>query len=135
MTVKQRQDQLIDDLLIIPDVQERLSVIVARAKASASDADRTDDNLVRGCVSRVWLATEVHEGLCHFRYDAESPMVKGLVGLLCEVYEGGAPQDVAAEEPHVIERLGLHKVLSPTRLNGLAAVRQKIKGCADAFFP
>ena len=131
MTVKENQERLINDLLLIPDAQERLSIIVARAKSSLLDTDRTDANLVKGCVSRVWLASSIKEDCCHFRYDADSPMVKGLVDLLCEVYEGGSPVEIVTEEPVIWERLGLLKVLSPTRLNGLAAVRQKIK--ADAL--
>lgn len=132
MTVKQHQENLINDLLIIPDVQERLSIIVARAKSTLAEADRSDDHLVKGCLSRVWLVVEVRDSCCHLRYDADSPMVKGLIGLLCEVYDGGAAAEVTAEEPVIWERLGLLKLLSPTRLNGLAAVRQKIKASALA---
>lgn len=132
MTVKENQERLIEDLLIIPDVQERLGVIVAQAKTSLLESERDDEHLVKGCVSRVWLAGEAKDGRWHSRYDADSPMVKGLIGLLCSVYEGGAPADVVAEEPIIWERLGLLKVLSPTRLNGLAAVRQKIKSLAVA---
>ncbi len=130
MTVKEHQAQLIDDLLIIPDVQERLSIVVGRAKSSLPDAERIDANLVPGCVSRVWLVVESKAGRCLLRYDADSPMVKGLVGLLCEVYEGGALAEVATEEPVIWEQLGFLKLLSPTRLNGLAAVRRKIRQAA-----
>jgi cysteine desulfuration protein SufE len=132
MTVKERQAQLIDDLLIIPDVQERLSIVVSRAKGSLTEAEKVEANLVPGCVSRVWLVAESGDGFCHFRYDADSPMVKGLVGLLCEVYEGGALAEVASEEPVVLEQLGFTKLLSPTRLNGLAAVRRRIRLAAAA---
>lgn len=127
MTVKEYQQRLIDDLLFIPDVQERLSILVSRAKSSLPESDKVEDHLVRGCVSRVWLVPEAREGRCYFRYDADSPMVKGLVGLLCEVYEGGLASEVAAEEPSMWEALGLSKNLSPTRLNGLAAVRAAIR--------
>lgn len=132
MTVHENQQRLIDDLLFIPDVQERLSVIVSRAKSSLPDTDKVEAHLVRGCVSRVWLVPELREGRCHFRYDADSPMVKGLIGVLCEVYEGGLASEVAAEEPVLWERLGLSKNLSPTRLNGLAAVRAAIRQFAAA---
>lgn len=132
MTVHENQQRLIDDLLFIPDVQERLSVIVSRAKSSLPDTDKVEAHLVRGCVSRVWLVPELREGRCHFRYDADSPMVKGLIGVLCEVYEGGLASEVSAEEPVLWERLGLSKNLSPTRLNGLAAVRAAIRQFAAA---
>jgi len=131
MTVKENQERLIEDLLIIPDVQERLSILVSRAKGPLPDADKLDTHLVRGCMSRVWLVPEIREGRCYFRYDADSPMVKGLVGLLCEVYEGGLQAEVATEEPVIWERLGFTKQITPTRLNGLAAVRAAIRSAAS----
>ena len=131
MTVHENQLRLIDDLLFIPDVQERLSILVSRAKSTLPESDKTDACLVRGCVSRVWLVPEVRERRCYFRYDADSPMVKGLVGLLCEVYEGGLASEVASEEPVIWERLGFTKQVTPTRLNGLAAVRAVIRQAAQ----
>lgn len=131
MTVHENQLRIIDDLLFIPDVQERLSILVSRAKSTLPESDKTDAHLVRGCVSRVWLVPEVREGRCYFRYDADSPMVKGLVGVLCEVYEGGLASEVASEEPVIWERLGFTKQVTPTRLNGLAAVRAVIRQAAQ----
>lgn len=131
MTVQENQQRLIDDLLFIPDVQERLSILVSRAKSTLPESEKTEDQLVRGCVSRVWLVPEIRDGRCYFRYDADSPMVKGLVGLLCEVYQGGLASEVASEEPIIWERLGFTKQITPTRLNGLAAVRSVIRKVAE----
>ena len=136
MTVSEKQSQLIDDLCIIEDVQERLSAVVSRAARRSLPAEqRVDANRVPGCVSSVWLVPTVENGICHFGFDADSPMVKGLVGLLCEVYEDGTPGDVAATAPALWEPLGFHKLLSPTRVNGLAAVRAKIQAFAAAHAP
>lgn len=133
MTVSEKQSELISDLCIIEDVQERLGAVVSRvAKRSLPQEQRVDSNRVPGCVSNVWLVPEVIDGSCHFASDADSPMVKGLVGLLCEVYEGGTPADVAATEPGLWEPLRFHKLLSPTRVNGLAAVRARIKAFAQS---
>lgn len=133
MTVSEKQKQLIEDLCIIEDVQERLSAVVARASKRHLPADkRLDEHLVKGCVSHVWLIHHLEKGRCRFEADADSPMVKGLVVLLTEVYDGGEPADIAATEPELWKALGFHKVLSPTRLNGLAAVRGKIKALAEA---
>ncbi len=132
MTVSEKQSELVSDLLIIEDVQERLGAVVSRAaKRSLPPEQRVDANRVPGCVSSVWLVPEVTGGRCHFAFDADSPMVKGLVGLLCEVYEGGTPGDVAATELGLWEPLRFHKLLSPTRLNGLAAVRARIQSFAQ----
>ncbi len=90
------------------------------------EEDRTDGNLVRGCVSRVWLAAAIEEGRCRFRVDADSPLVRGLVRLLCGIYDGATPEEVAAVEPMVLDELGILRNLSPTRQNGLAAVRRAL---------
>ena len=78
---------------------------------------------------------EVRDGHCHFRCDADSPLVRGLLVLLGDFYSGGTPVEVAATEPALIEQLGLDRSLSPTRLNGLRSVRAKIRDFAAAQFP
>ena len=136
MTVSEKQTQLIDDLRIIEDVQERLSAVVSRATKRSLPAEaKVDAHRVQGCVSSVWLVPTIENGLCHFGFDADSPMVKGLVGLVCEVYEGGTPNDVANTKLALWEPLGFHKLLSPTRMNGLASVQSKIQAFAAAHAP
>jgi len=68
----------------------------------------------------VWLTGEFTDGVCRWRMESEAPMVKGLVGLLCELYEGATPDEVIAFEPALIEDLGIARMISPTRLAGLA---------------
>ena len=131
MTVAEKQQELISDLQIIEDVQERLSAVVSRAaRKGLSEEEKTEERLVKGCVSRVWLKAEVQDGRCVFQSDADSPMVKGLVALLCEVYDGGLPEEVLATDCLLWEALGFHKLLSPTRVQGLAAVRARMVECA-----
>lgn len=131
MTVAQRQTELIEDLLIIEDVQERLSAVVTRAaRRSLPVEQKLDANRVHGCVSSVWLTCERSGEALHFQSDAESPMVKGLVALLCDVYDGGVAAEVIGTEPDLWDQLGFLKMLTPTRLNGLSAVRARIKECA-----
>lgn len=129
MTVAERQQRLLADLLHIEDAQERLGLLVERARSrlAESRAEHIDAHRVPGCVSPVWLVGEMRDGLCHFRSDAESPLVRGLVALLCELYSGSAPRDVLATEPAILEQLGFHRTLSPTRLNGLRSVRAAIR--------
>ena len=136
MTVSEKQSRVVEDLLIIEDVQERLGAVVSRAaRRSLPPEQRIDSNRVAGCVSSVWLVESFENGICHFGCDADSPMVKGLVSLLCEVYDGGKAEDVAATEPFVWESLKVHKLLSPTRLHGLGAVRARIKAFAASHAP
>ena len=77
-------------------------------------------------MSRVWLAGEMKEGRCRFRVEADSPLVRGLAGMLCGIYDGATPEEVVAEEPVVLEEVGILRNLSPTRQNGLAAVRRAL---------
>lgn len=129
MTLAEKQQQLIADYAIIDDPQERLAAIVDNARRSPplADAERTEANRVKGCISQAWIAADLREGHCHFRSDADSPLVRGLLKLLCDFYSGATPGEIAGTEPALLEELGLAQNLSPTRLNGLRSVRAKIR--------
>lgn len=134
MTLAEKQQLLIDDLNSIHDVQERLSVAIARSAAKQLTVEqKTPENLVPGCVSRVWLHSALIDGRTHFVCDAESPLVKGLASLLCEIYDDSTPAEVVAVEPTLWEACGFTKLLSPTRLNGLAGMRKRIREAAERF--
>jgi cysteine desulfuration protein SufE len=134
VTLADKQRQLIEDYAIIPDPQERLAAVVdqARRRPPLPDSERTDAHRVKGCVSQAWVVGEVRDGLCYFRSDADSPLVRGLLVLLCDFYSGATSPEVAATEPALLEELGLARNLSPTRLNGLRSVRAKIREFAAA---
>jgi len=124
----ERQAAIRGTLGSIDDPQERLTVATGwkSTMAPLREEERTEENLVRGCSSRVWLAAEMEEGRCRFRMDADSPLVRGLAGLLCGIYDGATPEEVLAEEPVVLAELGILRNLSPTRQNGMAAVRRAL---------
>ncbi len=127
MIPQQRQAAFIERYSIIPDPQDRLAAIVARRPTTGPlpPEEQTPDLLVPGCQSRVWIAASVSpdSGRCRFRMHAESALVRGLIGLLCDLYDDAPPEEIAAVEPEIFERLGIARNLTPTRLNGLAAVR------------
>jgi cysteine desulfuration protein SufE len=130
----ERQEAIRKTLGGIPDPHERLAVAVGwkTGMEPLKEQERTDGNLVRGCVSRVWLAAGMEEGRCRFRMDADSPLVRGLAGMLCGIYDGATPVEVVAEEPVVFEELGILRNLSPTRQNGLAALRRALVAFASS---
>lgn len=134
MSLDEKQQQLIDDYLLIEDAQERLAAIVdrARPRPPLSAAERTDANRVRGCMSQAWVVGEWRAGRCHFRGDADSPLVRGLILLLCDLYSDASPADIVATAPRLLDALGLERTLSPTRLNGLRSVRARIADLARA---
>lgn len=137
VNLAKKQQQMIDDLALIEDSQERLSAVVDRAKSRPPliEADRTEANRVRGCVSLAWIVGEMRDNCCHFRCDADSPLVRGLLVLLCDLYSGATATEVAVTEPVLLEKLGLAQNLSPTRLNGLRSVRAKIRDFATVHGP
>jgi cysteine desulfuration protein SufE len=102
----------------------------ARRRPPFDETERTDANRVRGCISLAWVIGERRGDRCYFRSDADSPLVRGLLTLLCDFYSDAAPAEIVATEPALIENLGLDRNLSPTRLNGLRSVRARIRDFA-----
>ncbi len=137
MPLRRKIQQLVDELAVVDDPHERLTFVVDRAKKvpPLPAADRIDAHRVRGCVSVVWLVGEVRDGRCVFRSDAESPIVRALVALLCESFSGFTPEEIVATDADPLVALDLVKNLSPTRRNGLAAARGAIHAFARAHLP
>ena len=133
VTLDEKLRQQVEDLAIIDDPQERLAHVVDRARriSPLPAAERIDAHRVRGCVSIVWLVGELRDGRCVFRFDADSPIVRGLLALLCEFFSGFSPAEVAASHLDPLEALGLLTNLSPTRRNGLAAALKAIRTFAE----
>jgi len=137
MSLAEKQQRLIAKYAIIEDAQERLGAIVSRGKKwpALTNDEKTDAHRVRGCVSQVWIVGKREGDRCRFRMDADSPLVKGLVAVHCELYDGETAEEIATTEPAWIEALGFESRLSPTRLNGLASVRAAIRAFAEANSP
>jgi cysteine desulfuration protein SufE len=135
VTLAEKQQQLVDDLAIIPDPQERLAAVVDRARrlAPLAESDRTDAHRVRGCISQVWLVGDLRDGRLYFRCDADGPLVKGLVHLLATFFSDATPAEIVARDADPLTALDLMRNLSPTRRNGLTAVHTRIKQIARSI--
>ena len=125
---------LVEEFAPIDDLQERLNLVVdrARRRPPLPPATRTDEHRVAGCVSAVWLTAETKGGLLHFQADADSPLVRGLVLFVADFFSGADPAEIAASPADPLQALDLLKILSPTRRNGLTAVRERIRSLAQA---
>ena len=137
MDLAEKQGVLIADFSIIEDLTERFSAIVdqsRRAKPLPDDA-RIDANLVPGCTSQVWLTGWLENGACQFRTDADAPTVKGVAVLLSDLYSDAPPAEVIAIEPECVQALGIDRILTPTRLNGLGQIRKRIREIAESLSP
>lgn len=121
--------QLQDDLLPIEDAHERLALVVdrARLRPPLPDSERIDANRLRGCVSQAWLVGELRAGFCHFRSDADSPLVRGLLDCVAEFFSGASPTEIAAWETDPLAEIRLTQQLTPTRQRGLASARHRIR--------
>lgn len=134
MRLAARAHSLTEELLHLADPQERLSCLVDRARHRPrfTAEERTPERRVPGCSSSVWLIAELRDGRCWFRADADSPVVRGLVGLLADFFNGATAGEIAASDAEPLEILDLSRRLTPTRRHGLAAVRAAIKMFAQS---
>jgi cysteine desulfuration protein SufE len=111
---------------------EKYEYIIELGKdLSGLDAsEKTDDKLIEGCQSRVWLKTEIKDGNMYFYADSEAIIAKGIIGLLIRVFDNEAPEDIVKAELKFIDEIGLREHLSITRSNGLLGMIKKIKTSA-----
>lgn len=91
---------------------------------------KTEDKLIKGCQSRVWLDYKVQDGRIYFKADSDAIITKGIISLLTSVYSGRTPEEIASSDFGFIEKIGLKENLSPTRANGLASMIATIKAVA-----
>lgn len=91
---------------------------------------KTEDRLIKGCQSRVWLNYKVQDGKIYFSADSDAIITKGIISLLISVYSGRTPEEIASSDFGFIEKIGLKENLSPTRANGLASMIATIKTVA-----
>lgn len=130
----QNEDRLVAHLLQIEDALERLAFVQDRVKKRPSLAPehRSDSNRIHGCATKVWLHADHHEGICHFEVDSESSVVRGLASLVTEVFSSTHASDVASFHSRIVERAGLSRIITPTRLHGLAKLEESIHAFAEA---
>lgn len=91
---------------------------------------KTEDKLIKGCQSRVWLDYKVQDGRIYFKADSDAIITKGIISLLISVYSGRTPEEIASSDFGFIEKIGLKENLSPTRANGLDSMIATIKAVA-----
>ena len=133
MSIEDKRDQLVEELIPFEDHLERLTYVIDRAKdlPGLEDAYKIDTFLIKGCVSQLWIFPSFSDGKCNFQADSEASITKGTASLLCELYSGETPEDVLRLEPDFLAEVGITQHLSPNRRNVLTGVREKIKAYAQ----
>ncbi|MBQ0089192.1 MAG: SufE family protein [Prevotellaceae bacterium] len=129
MTIKEIQDEIIEEFSELDDWMDRYQMLIdlGGEQEPLPDSDKVESNLLAGCQSRVWLICEEKEGKLFFRAESDALIVKGIVTLLIKVFNAQTPQDILDAEIYFIEKIGLSEHLSPTRSNGLLAMLKQIK--------
>jgi cysteine desulfuration protein SufE len=133
MNLAEKQRQLTAELAALKNGQDRLALLVERTKKlpPLAPARRTDENLIPGCLAKLWLVAEFRAGNCFFACDSDSLVVKAVAGLLCDFYSGHAAAEILAHDPKFLAPLGITQHLTPNRRNALAKVWERIRQFAE----
>ena len=131
-TIQELQADIVDEFSVFSDWMDKYEYLIELGKGMPliDEKDKTDDHLIRGCQSRVWLSCRKVDGRLYFAADSDAIITKGIISLLLKVYNGQAPADILAADEAFLEEIGLKENLSPTRANGLVSMIQTIKNYA-----
>jgi cysteine desulfuration protein SufE len=135
MTINEIQDQIVEDFAIFDDWMDKYAYIIELGTdmPSLESKYQTEDNLIRGCQSKVWFHAENKNGKVIFEADSDAIITKGIAALLIRVYSNQTPKDIIESDLNFIDKIGLTQHLSPTRSNGLLSMLKQIKIYAIAF--
>ena len=135
-TVAEAAAELEEEFGLLEDWRDKVELLIDLGKElpPLPEALKTEASKVRGCQSQVWLVAEPEAGgRLHLRADSDAVLVKGLISLLLRLYDRRTPKEILANPPDVLERIGLSKLLTPGRSNGLYAMVGRIRGIAEAL--
>jgi cysteine desulfuration protein SufE len=135
MTINERQDEIIDEFDGLDDWMDRYQLLIdmGNEQEPLPEKYKTEQNLIDGCQSRVWLQADYDGERIHFQAESDALIVKGIVTLLIRVLDDATPQEILDADLYFIDRIGLKEHLSPTRSNGLVAMVKQMRIYALAF--
>lgn len=131
-TLKEAEDEVVESFSMYDEWLDKYEYLIDLGKnlAPYPDSSKTDDRLIKGCQSRVWLDYQMKDGKLWFTADSDAIITKGIISLLVSIYSGRTPEEIASSDFSFIEKIGLKENLSPTRANGLASMIATIKAVA-----
>ena len=135
MTINEIQDEIIEEFSGLDDWMDKYQLLIdlGNELTPLDERYKTEQNLIDGCQSRVWLQADLVDGVIHFTAESDALIVKGIVSLLIRVLSDHTPQEILDADLYFIEEIGLKDHLSPTRSNGLVAMVKQIRTYALAF--
>lgn len=132
MSLEERKAAVVEEFSMYDEWLDKYEYLIELGKSLEEfpESEKTEDNLIKGCQSRVWLSSTVEDGKLFFRADSDAIITKGIISLLIGVYSGATPAEISADDFGFVEEIGLKENLSPTRAGGLAAMIETIKKTA-----
>ena len=133
MTLEEKKQAVIEEFSMYDEWLDKYEYLIELGKALEAypEEKKTEEKLIKGCQSRVWLDYELKDGKLYFRADSDAIITKGIISLLISVYSGRTPAEIAADDFGFIDQIGLKENLSPTRANGLVSMIDTIKWVAN----
>lgn len=135
MTIQEIQDNIVDEFSMFEDWMDRYEYIIELGKSLPliEEEYKTEDNIIKGCQSKVWVHGEVNDDKVVFTADSDAILTKGIIAILIRSFSNQKPQDILEANTDFIDEIGLKEHLSPTRANGLVSMIKQIKMYALAF--
>lgn len=135
MNIKDIQDEIIDEFSMFDEWDERYQYVIDLGKSLPliEEQFKTEDNIIKGCQSKVWLHAEQENGKVVFTADSDAILTKGLIAIMIRVFSGQKPADILEANTAFVDEIGLKEHLSPTRANGLVSMIKQIKMYALAY--
>lgn len=132
MTLEEKKQEVLADFSLYEEWLDKYEYLIELGKSLPPfpEEKKTEENLIKGCQSRVWLSAEEKDGKLFFDADSDAIITKGIISLLVGVYSGRSRAEIAADDFGFIAEIGLKENLSPTRANGLASMIETIKNLA-----
>jgi cysteine desulfuration protein SufE len=132
-SLQEQQAEVVEDFSMYDEWLDKYEYLIdlGRRLEPFPEELKTDDRLIKGCQSRVWLDTRAEDGRLYFRADSDAIITKGIISLLIGVYSGRTAAEIAADDFSFVDSLGLRENLSPTRANGLASMIETIRRTAE----
>ena len=132
MTIQEKEKQVIEDFSLYDEWLDKYEYLIELGKAldAYPENKKTDDRLIKGCQSRVWLDAAMKDGKLVFSADSDAIITRGIISLLISIYSGHRPDEILASDFSIVRTIGLQDNLSPTRANGLASMIETIREIA-----
>jgi cysteine desulfuration protein SufE len=135
MTVKEIQDEIVDEFSMFDDWMQRYEYMIELGKSLPliEEKYKTDDNIIKGCQSKVWVHAEMKDDKLVFSADSDAIITKGIIAILIRAFSNHTPAEIIDADTQFIDEIGLKEHLSPTRANGLVSMIKQLKLYAIAY--